>query len=111
MRRQRKSRRFRGAGSTRRKTLRPPPRLSPRNRQGAANTGEAASATLDADGKYTLKLTTTGPHCVVVTPSDVKYPAKPGEEYPCDLAPQERDLKAGENKDVDIELKPRPKPR
>jgi hypothetical protein len=59
---------------------------------------------LDEDGCFELRLTTIGKHVVVVTPSDIRYPIKPGEmEYPCDRSPQERDINTGDNRIV-IEL-------
>jgi hypothetical protein len=73
----------------------------------ANNTGPAVPAQLKDDGSFELKLTTIGKHAVTVTPSDVKYPVKPGEmDYPCDRSPQEREIKAGSN-EIIIELTPR----
>jgi hypothetical protein len=66
--------------------------------------GPSVSATLDDDGRYEVKLPSIGKYTVVVTPSNVTYPPKPGEfDYPCDRSPLERDIKAGDN-DVPIEL-------
>lgn len=62
------------------------------------NTGAAVSAPLKPDGSYELTLKTIGKHRVVVSPDDVKYPVKEGEEmHRCDLSPQEFDLKEGDN--------------
>lgn len=75
--------------------------------EGASNTGAAVNAGLTTEGRYELRLTTVGKHTVVVTPRDVKIPTKPGElDYPCDRAPKEVDVKAGDN-DIVIELTPR----
>lgn len=68
--------------------------------EGPENTGPAVSANLKEDGSYEVQLKTVGKHRVVVTPSDLVYPAKPGQEYPCDLAPQEKDVKEGNNEIV-----------
>ena len=76
--------------------------------QGPNNTVEAVPATLGPDGSYTLELKTTGKHRVVISPSDIIYPAKPGQEYPCDLSPLEYDVKPGDN-EIIIELRPRGK--
>jgi hypothetical protein len=76
--------------------------------EGSGNTGEPVSATLASDGSYSLDLKTTGKHRVVVSPSDVPYPPKPGQEYPCDLSPQVLEVQAGPNT-INIELKPRGK--
>ncbi|MBA4189228.1 MAG: hypothetical protein C0467_14625 [Planctomycetaceae bacterium] len=65
--------------------------------EGPENTGEAVNVTLGEDGGFTAQLKTIGKHRIVVSPSDIVYPAKPGQEYPCDLAPLERDVKAGDN--------------
>ncbi len=73
--------------------------------EGPDNTGPAVGAPLK-DGKYEIHLRTVGKHRVVVSPTDVKYPAPPGREYPCDLAPQTHELKAGGNT-LDIELSSR----
>ena len=70
--------------------------------EGADNTGPAVGAPLK-DGAYEIRLQTVGKHRVVVSPADVKYPAPPGEEYPCDLAPQTCEVKAGANT-INIEL-------
>jgi hypothetical protein len=70
----------------------------------ARNKGTAVSASLDEDGCYELRLTTIGKHVVVVTPSDIRYPVKPGEvEHHCDRSPQEREINTGDNRIV-IEL-------
>lgn len=75
----------------------------------ASNKGSAVSATLNEDGSYELRLTTTGKHLVVVTPSDIRYPVKRGEvEYPCDRSPQEHEIKAGDNRIVIELMKRRP---
>ena len=74
--------------------------------EGADNTGPAVGAPLK-DGAYEIRLQTVGKHRVVVSPSDVKYPAPPGQEYPCDLTPQIKEIKAGANT-IDIELTKRP---
>ena len=77
------------------------------NGDGASNTGPAVSAVLKEDGTYEVVLRSIGKHMVQVSPSDIKYPTPPGElDYPCDRAPVERDVKAGENT-VNIELSPR----
>jgi hypothetical protein len=76
--------------------------------EGDDNTGEAVSAELKDDGSYELILKTIGKHRVVVSPSDVVYPAKPGEEYPCPLTPIEKDIKSGDN-EVVIQLGKRSK--
>ena len=75
--------------------------------EGPDNTGQAVGAPLK-DGNYEIHLQTIGKHRVVVSPADVKYPAPPGQEYPCDLAPQTQDVKAGANT-IDIELSSRSK--
>jgi hypothetical protein len=75
---------------------------------GPNNTGPAVGASLKEDGSYELTLRTVGKHRVVVSPADVVYPAPPGQEYPCDLSPLERELAAGTN-EVVIELQPRRK--
>ncbi len=73
------------------------------------NTGPAVTAPLSEDGSYQLRLKTVGKHTVVVTPRDVKFPVRPGEfDYPCERAPVEREVQAGENH-FSIELKPQPK--
>ncbi|HJZ58014.1 MAG TPA: hypothetical protein VKE74_23855 [Gemmataceae bacterium] len=74
--------------------------------EGPNNTGPSVAAPLNDDGTFELELKTVGKHRVVVSPADVVYPAKPGQEYPCDLAPAERELKAGGN-EVVIELQDR----
>lgn len=74
--------------------------------EGDANTGPSAAVPIGADGSYSLELKTTGKHRVVVSPSDIPYPAKPGNEYKYDLAPTDHDVKAGDNS-IDISLKPR----
>ena len=77
--------------------------FSPKGKD-ASNKGSAVNANLDEDGCFELRLTTIGKHVVVVTPSDIRYPIKPGEmEYPCDRSPQERDINTGDNRIV-IEL-------
>jgi hypothetical protein len=76
--------------------------------QGPSNIGPAVGATLKEDGSYELKLQTIGKHRVVVSPADIVYPSPPGQEYPCDLSPLEREVKAGTN-EVVIELQPRGK--
>ena len=73
--------------------------------EGSDNTGPAVSAPLKEDGSFALEIKTTGKHRIQVSPSDVKYPAKPGEEYPCDLSPIEKELKPGQN-DLVLELPP-----
>ncbi len=70
--------------------------------EGADNTGPAVGAPLK-DGNYEIRLETVGKHRVVVSPSDIKYPAPPGQEYPCSLAPQIKQVKVGANT-IDIEL-------
>jgi hypothetical protein len=74
--------------------------------EGEDNTGPAVGAPLK-DGNYEIRLQTVGKHRVVVSPSDIKYPAPPGQEYPCSLAAQIKEIKAGANK-IDIELTKRP---
>jgi hypothetical protein len=76
--------------------------------EGPDNTGPAVTAPLKDDGSYELELKTFGRHRVVVSPADVVYPAQPGQEYPCDLSPVEREVKAGTN-EVVIELRARGK--
>jgi hypothetical protein len=70
--------------------------------EGAENTGPPAGGMLK-DGNYTISLKTIGKHRVVVSPADIKYPAPPGEEYPCDLAAQTHEVKAGANT-INIDL-------
>ncbi len=73
------------------------------------NTGPAVNGETDEDGNYELTLSTIGKHNVVVSPRDVKFRLKKGDvPHPCDLAPRELDLKAGEN-EIAIELKKRKK--
>src|ERR1019366_529168 len=43
-----------------------------------ANKGPAVPTELKEDGTYELRLTTVGLHTVVITPRDMKYPAKHG---------------------------------
>ncbi|HEY1067779.1 MAG TPA: hypothetical protein VGE52_16770 [Pirellulales bacterium] len=69
--------------------------------------GEPVSVILNPDGTYTATLKTSGAHRLLVMPSDVKYPAPPGKEYPCDLSPITKTLTVGAN-EVDIDL-PAPK--
>ena len=72
--------------------------------EGEANTGPGVPVALKADGTYEIQLTTTGPHNVVVSPVDVKYPVKPGElDFPCSLATKEYDVTSGVNT-ISIEL-------
>ena len=73
--------------------------------EGADNTGPPAAVPLGPDGGYALELKTVGKHRVVVSPSDVPYPVRPGQEYKYDLAPTEQVVKAGDNV-IDISLKP-----
>ena len=75
--------------------------------EGADNMGPGVPAQLKADGTYELHLTSLGKHTVVVTPSDVKYPVRPGEaDYPCDRSPTVWDVKAGNN-EIMIDMKNR----
>jgi len=67
---------------------------------GPDNTGEAVSVPLRDDGSFEIQLKTIGKHRIVVSPSDIVYPAKPGEEYPCDLTPLEKEVKSGDNEFV-----------
>ena len=68
------------------------------------NKGPAVPGVLKEDGNFDVRLTTIGKHTVVVTPSDLRYPVKPGQiDYPCDRSPQEREIKAGDNV-LEIEL-------
>lgn len=76
--------------------------------EGSDNTGESVSANLKEDGSYEVHLKTIGKHRIVVTPSDVVYPAKPGHEYPCDLTPIEKEVKSGDN-EIAIQLSKRGK--
>ncbi len=76
--------------------------------EGEKNTGQAETATLKEDGSYEIVLKTIGKHRVVVSPSDIVYPAPPGKEYPCDLTPMERELNVGNNV-INIELPHRAK--
>lgn len=76
--------------------------------EGDNNTGPAVAAPLKDDGTYTLELKTSGKHRIAVSPSDMKYSTKPGDEYPCDLATIERDIKSGANEIV-IDLPPHKK--
>ena len=69
--------------------------------------GERKSADLKDDGSYELQFNGTGKYTIVITPRDVVANPKPGEfPYPCDLAPLERDIKAGDN-EIIIELSKR----
>ncbi len=68
--------------------------------------GPAVAAPLKEDGSFELQLKSLGIHRVVVSPSDVVYPAQPGKDYPCELKPLEREVKAGANQ-IEIELSPR----
>lgn len=65
--------------------------------EGEDNTGQAVSTELSDDGSYQVQLKTVGKHRIVVSPSDIVYPAKPGEEYPCILTPIEKEVKPGDN--------------
>jgi hypothetical protein len=70
----------------------------------ANNKGPAVPGQLKEDGTYEIRLTTVGKHTVVITPSNINYPPKPGEfDYPCDRTPTEWEVKAGTNK-IDIEM-------
>jgi hypothetical protein len=72
--------------------------------QGDGAPGPAVSASLNEDGRFELRLTTTGKHTIVVTPRDVVLRPKPGEfDYPCDRSPLTRELDAGDN-ELNIEL-------
>lgn len=73
--------------------------------EGADNTGPSAAVPIGPDGSYSLELKSIGKHRVIVSPSDVPYPPRPGREYKYDLAPTEQDLKAGDNV-IDVALKP-----
>lgn len=75
--------------------------------EGANNIGPPAMAQLSDDGTYELVLKTIGPHTVVITPADIRYPVPEGEfDHPCDRSPFEREVIAGENT-ISIELKTR----
>ena len=74
----------------------------------ADGVGPAVSAAINPDGTYSVELKAVGKYRIVVTPSDVVYPAKPGKEYPCALTPLERDINAGDSEIV-IDLGARPK--
>jgi hypothetical protein len=76
--------------------------------EGSDNTGPAVSADLKEDGSYEIHLKTIGKHRIVVTPSDRVYPAKPGQDYPCDLSPIEKEVKPGDN-EITIPLSKRSK--
>ena len=70
----------------------------------ANNKGPAVPGQLKEDGTFEIRLTTVGKHTVVITPSNIIYPPKPGEfDYPCDRTPTEWEVKAGTNK-IDIEM-------
>ncbi|WP_439631877.1 hypothetical protein [Gemmata sp.] len=73
--------------------------------QGADNTGPSAAVPLGPDGSYSLELKSVGKHRVIVSPSDLPYPVRPGHEYKYDLTPTEHDVKAGDNV-IDVPLKP-----
>jgi hypothetical protein len=76
--------------------------------EGPENTGPAVAAPLKDDGTFELEIKTIGKHKAVVSPSDVKFPAKPGEEFPCDLSAVEKELKPGPNT-INLELQPNKK--
>jgi hypothetical protein len=68
------------------------------------NKGPAVSAPLDEEGVYQIRLRSIGPHRVIVTPRDVKFPAPPGQwDYPCDRTPTEQNVTAGQN-EINIEM-------
>jgi hypothetical protein len=74
----------------------------------ASNKGPGVAALIKEDGTYEVRLTAIGKHTVVITPSEIKYPLKPGEvDFPCDRSPSEWDVKAGDNKIV-IEMSREP---
>ena len=85
--------------------------FSPKSPGGDAvnSAGPSVQAALSDEGAYELRLTSTGPHIIVVTPRDVVFRPKPGVfDYPCDRSPLERDIIAGDN-EVVIELAKRTK--
>ena len=72
------------------------------NGESADNTGEAIPVTLNPDGTFTATLKTTGKHRVTVNPPTeaVYSTTKPGQKFPCDLKPVEKELKPGDNEIV-----------
>ena len=75
--------------------------ISPKG-EGAGNIGPAKNAVLDADGRFSVILATTGSHRMTISASD----AVPGKVYPCKLSSLERNVVAGGN-EIEIELSKR----
>jgi hypothetical protein len=68
-----------------------------------ATPGPATSVPVKEDGTFQAVLPTIGKHRLVVQPRDIKYPAPPGQEFPCSLKPTIHDIKEGSN-DLSIDL-------
>ena len=72
--------------------------------ENAGNQGPAVSAPIQVNGGYALQLTSLGKHIVIITPRDLKYPVKHGEQdFPCARSATEWDVQAGDNH-IEIEM-------
>jgi hypothetical protein len=64
------------------------------------NKGPAVNASLDEDGRYTVKLTSYGSHRISIRPSEMPAPETEGKAFPCDLSTLERNVNPGSNEIV-----------
>ena len=73
----------------------------------AEGDADRVSANLGPDGSFSVTLPQEGKYNLTFSP-DVDKVMKVGEEYPCDLAAQEKQISAGSSS-INLELKPKKK--